>query len=186
MNKKRKSAAPECPERYNPCHETANEEQVAAAHWELLRRISAFQDTSKQWIASAEFRHQHVLEAGPYKANDPARCALDWMLTPDERLTLAEFQKSHRLLFPPDRTRPDLEWNFGPLLVEWNWEAHKGSLNDSSDTIVHIRSRDDSAGCLTLEMSWREAPPRFKSQFRQSTSGSPTFKQLSLQEIGVF
>ena len=98
MSAKRKTSPVQRQVQYDPCQEKTNGEQVTAANWELLRRIPAFQETAKQWTASSEFRQQHVSSRGTYAKNDPARCSLDWMLTPAERQRLAIFQTTHRLL----------------------------------------------------------------------------------------
>lgn len=186
MSAKPKTAAAQRRERYNPCGEKTNTEQVAAATWELLRRIPAFQKTAKKWTASAEFRQQHVLEAGTYRTNEPGRCALDWMLTPTERYELAEFQKTHQLLFSPDPVRPDAaEWNFGPIIIEYDWEAHDGWLSECFGKIVRIRPATECGEPLTLATNWNDAPAKFKEGFRQTTIGGPVFKEVKLLEVGV-
>ena len=185
MSAKRKTSPVQRQVQYDPCQEKTNGEQVAAANWELLRRIPAFQETAKQWTASSEFRQQHVSSRGTYAKNDPARCSLDWMLTPAERQRLAIFQTTHRLLFWPDSSGPNaVEWNFGPIIIEWDWGAQDGWLSKSIDKIVRIRAVNECADPLTLATNWTDAPARFKEQFRQATIGGSLLKEVKLLEIG--
>ena len=96
--------------------------QVAAANSELLRRVPAFQAIAQQWIASVAFRFAHVSEQKTYPDNPQARCAPDWMLTPEERYTLAQYQMRHRLFFWDEAA------NYGPILVQIRPENHTTRL----------------------------------------------------------
>src|SRR6266581_1567890 len=118
--------------RFNPCSEDGVVLQVAAANWELLRRVPAFQAVAQQWIASEAFRFEHVSEQKTYPDNPQARCALDWMLTLEQRDALAQYQKHHRLFFS------DPAANYGPILVQIHPENQTTRLEDCIDDIFQV------------------------------------------------
>src|SRR5262245_10121203 len=98
---------------YNPCDEPTNDEQVAAARWELLRRSTAFQKIARQWIESRDFRltHVHTTEYHNQRTHYP-RCALDWMITSAERVEVLRAQEARNHIFT------DLRYIFGPVRCE--------------------------------------------------------------------
>ncbi len=110
--------------RFNPHSEDGTLRQVAAGNWELLRRVPACQAVAQQWIASEAFRFAHVSEQKTYPANPQARCALDWMLTPEERYPLAQYQMRHRLFFS------DQAANYGPIVMQVHLENQTTRLEE--------------------------------------------------------
>jgi len=147
------------PSRFNPCSEDGVVLQVAAANWELLRRVPAFQAVAQQWIASEAFRFEHVSEKKAYSANPQARCALDWMLTPEERYALAQYQMRHRLFFS------DQAANYGPIVMQVHLENQTTRLEECIDDIFQVTPDPGPGGVVCIDQPWPATPPKFRNQF---------------------
>jgi hypothetical protein len=157
--------------RYNPHSEAEGVGQVCAANWELLRRVPAFQDVAKRWIASENFRFQHVGERNVYVDNVLARCALDWMLSPEHRHVLAQYQIQHRLFFW------DPTANYGPIIVQRRLDRQTTRLRECIDDLFEVKADLNPGGAVRLDQSWSATPPKFRDQF------SSIFKDEDLKEI---
>jgi hypothetical protein len=166
---------------YNPCDEPSNSEQIVAARWELLRRNKTFQQVARQWIESREFRlkHVHTPEYHNQRIHYP-RCALDWIITPAERVEVLRAQEETNHIFS------DLRYIFGPVRckhVVSDFETIKcrgrGCLR-----IEPVRSHI----LLRLDDNWRDAPAFFKRQFRFAIKGDFQFLELKAQmkKLGIF
>src|SRR5262245_27855732 len=108
---------------YDPTTETMKDEEiVVACRWELLRRHPGFRAVAKKWVASTSFRKAHALtrEYLDFVRLAP-RCALDWMLTPTERVKLAQFQIAKRT-WQLGKGR-----NFGPVV--WRFRNRMASMS---------------------------------------------------------
>jgi hypothetical protein len=116
---------------FNPADDKlSNEEQVFTSHWELLRRNAEFKAIAKKWIGSKLFRKSHALtpDYSDFRRLVP-RCALDWMLTPKQRLELAHFQIKKRIWqLGKDR-------NFGPVIWRCRDSLAMMSLKTAYDSI---------------------------------------------------
>ncbi len=163
--------------RFNPCSEDGAERQVAAANWELLRRVPAFQAVAQHWIASEAFRFEHVSEQKAYPANPQARCALDWMLKPEERHALAQYQKRQRLFFS------DPAANYGPIVVQIHPENQTTRLEECIDDIFQVTPDPDPGGVVRLDQPWPDTPPKFRAQFVAFFAG-PDLKEIKLINYG--
>jgi len=150
-------SAPES--RYNPNHEKEDLRQTIAANWELLRRSPVFQTDASQWVKNGVFRLEHALKQESYSTNIPARCALDWMLTPDQRYALACFQMKHA------RFKWDPSANFGPILVERNLERQETSLRNCIGGLFDVQRHPEPRGILRLDQPWPATPALFRDQF---------------------
>jgi hypothetical protein len=159
--------------RYNPHSESDDIQQVVATNWEMLRRIPTFQDVAKKWIASKKFRFQHVRERKVYKDNVLPRCALDWMLTPEQRYALAQYQVQHRLFFW-DPTK-----NYGPILVKKRPERQNARLRECIENLFEVTPDPEPGGAVSLDQPWPATPQKFRTQF------SSIFVEEDLKEINL-
>ena len=166
------------PNRYNPNSAAGDLEQVFAANWELLRRVPAFKAVAKQWVADEAFRFQHVGERKVYKDNVYARCALDWMLTPCQRYSLAQFQMQHRHFF----WRP--EDNYGPIIVTANLERLAGGIKTGIDALFQVTPDPAPGGTLQPDQPWPDTPSKFRSQF-SSLLNDDNLREMDLNECAV-
>jgi len=149
---------------YNPAKEASDEEQVFACRWELLRRNKQFQAVVKKWVASDSFREAHALTPEYINVLVP-RCALDWMLTAEQRIGLAKFQIEK------------LKWklkpypNFGPIIYR-----QKPSVSISRMDIanfVEFREMENAPKPVRLDQAWDKVPQPFKHQFRYAVLPTP-------------
>ena len=145
---------------YDPTSEPTNAEKVAAANWECLRRNPKFQDVARQWMASEEFRHQHSLTTDYHhsKTHFP-RCALDWMLTPSQRVELFRYQVSHLHIYT------DTRFNFGAIVQQQKIETQHLRRQAIPDFIT-AGPLPNAPRPLKLDDTWRSAPEEFRAQFR--------------------
>ena len=164
--------------RYNPNDEPAIEEQVAAANWELLRRVPDFQEVAQAWLRSESFRQKHGTGDPVYKNNVPARCALDWLLAPRHRYALAQHQLAARTFFS------DPAANFGPITVEPVPEAQTGRLSECIERMFRVRPRLECREALRLDQPWPEAPTGFQEQFRDLITGH-RLREVRFHEEGM-
>jgi hypothetical protein len=166
---------------YNPCDESTNQEQVVAARWELLRRNVRFQQLAQQWVESREFRIQHAdtPEYHDQKVHFP-RCALDWMLTPPERVEVLRVQEVKNHIFVDPR------FVFGPVELKRTTSELETMKKRGCD--CHRIKPCTWHNLLKLEDSWRMAPAPFKAQFRFAVQGDIGFQKLREQfaELGSY
>ena len=154
---------------FNPAK--AGEEATSAALWELLRRNKRFSAYAQEWIDSERFRRRESIDfEGPkecyLQVSDYVRCALDWMLTPEQRCNLAKDQ-IRNLTF---KTQP--EYNFGPILVQKNYSWIREPI--TRDTIGQMwKVAPDPRGESPLRISqpWDKTPNQFRNQFTLGFKG---------------
>jgi hypothetical protein len=106
------------------------------------------------------FRKSHALtpDYSDFRRLVP-RCALDWMLTPKQRLELAHFQIKKRIWqLGKDR-------NFGPVIWRCRDSLAMMSLKTAYDSI-EVRPMKNAPSPVTVNMSWNTVPEPFKRQFR--------------------
>jgi hypothetical protein len=164
---------------FNPADDKLpDEEQAFASLWELLRRNTEFQVIAKKWIASESFRKDHALapEYCDFRRLVP-RCALDWMLTPKQRLELAQFQIEKRT-WQFGRHR-----NFGPITWHWRDPLARMSRKTAYDSI-EVRPMKNAPAPITFNTAWNAVPEPFKRQFRFAAQPrKPAFASIN-QTIG--
>ena len=165
------------PIRYNPNSERGDILQVVAANWEVLRRAPLFRQVAENWVKSEAFRFGHIAE-GAYRNNGPARCALDWMLTVGQRITLANYQMD-RFLF---KWEPEL--NYGPIIVLRNPGRQNRGLRECIRELFTLLPNPDPRGVLSVDQPWPATPEKFRSQFL-SDFDKADLKEIMLEEHGV-
>jgi hypothetical protein len=143
----------------------------------MLRRVPAFQAIAQQWIASEAFRFAHVSEQKTYPDNPQARCALDWMLTPEERYALAQYQMRHRLFFWDEAA------NYGPIIVQKRLENQTTRLEECIDDIFQVTPDPDPGGVVCLDQPWPATPLKFRAQFVALFAGDD-WKEIGFVRIG--
>jgi hypothetical protein len=158
---------------FNPATDVkSNVEKVAAAHWECKRRNAPFRATATRWLSDEAYRSELVEE------DHRARCALWWMLTPDEACRLAkELIKRCRLIF-------DKQFNFGPVQCEFKPNQLKGPLSSRtlSDAFI-VKPERGHKTVLSFDHNWLEAPFGFRSQFLIACSGTEDLHFLDGREL---
>ena len=164
--------------RYNPNDEPGELGPVFASNWEILRRAPAFREVANKWVENETFRFEHAGEQKVYMENRVARCALDWMLTPDQRYALAKFQMEKNLFFD----RPTL--NYGPILVEKHPERQKADLANGMAHLFNVRPDPDPGGILELGQIWPNTPVKFQTQF-SSILGGKVLEKFPFEDHGI-
>ena len=164
--------------RYNPNSEPGLLGPVFASNWEILRRVPEFQAVAKQWVESKNFRFQHAGEQKVYKENQVARCALDWMLTPEDRYELAKFQMGNRLFFV------EAELNYGPIIVKKHRERQTTDMANCIPYLFDVNPDPAPGGILTLNQTWPTTPAKFRAQF-SSILGGNILEEVLLKEQGL-
>ena len=152
---------------FNPCDQKLpDNEQVFACRWELLRRNQQFRAVAEKWIASESFRKAHALTA-EYRhfVRMVPCCALDWMLTPKQRLDLARFQIE--MLTWKRNPHP----NFGPIICCQKSLARLSRENVTD--FVELRQMKNAPEPVTPDRAWNNVPEPFKHQFRYAVLPSP-------------
>ena len=142
---------------YDPSSEPINDEKICASIWELLRRNRDFQEVAKKWIATESFRKDHV-RTSDYRQSLQPCCALDWMLTPDQRYDLAQYQLEQlcwrRGPFP----------NFGP--IKYHQNSISTLTSENARKLVNFSKVTFASPPLRLDMAWPCTPDAFRHQFR--------------------
>jgi hypothetical protein len=155
---------------FNPCAESlSDEEQVVACRWELLKRNPTFRTVSNKWIQSKKFRKTHVLtpEYRHFIRMVPC-CVLDWMLTPQQRVELAQFQIGKLTWKCPPRL------NFGAIVYQFeDWD--RLSRENRSNCVKYVRPMENPPKPIDLSLTWDQAPEPFKQQFKIAV-GPPMLK----------
>jgi len=170
-----KSTTAKAGERYNPNDEKRIPEQVAVANWELLRRNPEFKAVVGKWIHSEDFRNQHSTKEASYNYNAPARCALDWMLGPQERHILALHQiATFKFKYTPSD-------NYGPIAVEVDQEAYTDSLRKRIHRMCRVRPLREYRKRLRIDQCWLATPEPFRVQFRRVVD-EPPLGEIKLQD----
>jgi hypothetical protein len=167
---------------YNPCDESGNHEQVAAAHWECLRRNVHFGEIATHWLKSEKFRRSHVLtSAYHHQSVHFPRCALDWMLTPAQRLSLARFQVKRLFWFIDGR------FNFGAIVSELTVSREYLGRKEVPDA-YSLKVMPDAPPPLRLEHNWAGASAPFKVQYRVAAHQAAEFQDFTpvLRLIGRY
>ena len=163
---------------YDPTSEPTNAEQLAAARWECLRRNAKFQDVARQWVASEEFRHQHSLTTDyHHQETHFPRCALDWMLTPRQRVELFPYQVSKSRIFT------DTRFNFGAIVQQQKIETQH-LRRQAIPEFITAGPLPNAPRPLRLDDTWRSAPEEFRAQFRFATAPSNEFQDLTAKFRG--
>jgi hypothetical protein len=145
---------------YSPWDETRNLEQIRAAHWELLRRNQPFQSIAARWCKSPDFRLQHCLTSNYHNMQvHYQRCALDWMLSPTERLQLAEHQivKLHWFRI--------LRFNFGPIKACYTSSLLGKTSAKAIREALDIQPMHMTGRPICLDQNWSIVPAEFQQQF---------------------
>lgn len=142
---------------YNPATEASDEEKRYACRWELLRRCLQFRAVAKKWVATDSFRKAHALTPD-YNDVLVERCALDWMLTPEQRLDLARFQIE------------ELRWkrhphpNFGP--ITYRQKSLVGMSRKNAADLLKLRPLQNAPKPVTPNEAWDKVSESFKRDFR--------------------
>ena len=146
---------------YSPWDEDTNSEQTIAAHWELLRRNQSFQSVASRWCESPDFRIQHCLTTD-YRSGQVhyQRCALDWMLSPTERLQLAEHQIAKMHWFRI------LRFNFGPIRARYTSSLLGKTSAKAIREALDIQPIHMTGNPVCLSQNWSILPAEFQQQFR--------------------
>lgn len=167
---------------YNPNSEATNEEQVIAAHWELLRRNKKFRSLSARWLKSEKFRRGFVLTSAYHDLQrHTPRCAWDWMLTSEERVRLANFQIANlKWVF-------DSRYNFGPLICPQEFSAIEVT-RENFRQYFRPECLPNPPAPLRVDQCWREVPDLFKTQFRTAYNSGFEFGEIasSLASVAKF
>ena len=150
---------------FNPATDVSStEEQAAASRWECLRRNTEFRAVADRWMSDASCRGKMI-------EDDPRpRCALGWMLNPDEACHLAKD------LAKIGKLKLDERFNFGPFQQQFKATRLKGSLSFESllDCFVLTPDRRHKSQ-LSYEHNWLQAPSGFRKQFLIACSGGKDF-----------
>ena len=166
-----------------PATETDSVAEVIRLQWELLRRNTAFRAIAEKWVASEQFRNSHALtpEYRHFCRLAP-RCALDWMLTVEQRLALARVQiEKHTWQLGKNR-------NFGPVTWGWRDPLARMSRKTAYDTI-EVRALENARAPITTDMDWNAVPELFKRQFRVAVHPRmPSFAPInkSIEQVVLF
>jgi hypothetical protein len=163
--------------RYNPNSETNEILQVAAANWEVLRRVPKFQEVAAKWIQDGTFRFSYGCE-NIYNDNAQARCALDWMITVGQRTTLAEHQMD---CF---RFKWNSDANYGPIIVQRILSRQNEGLRECIRQLFDLTPNPDPAGTLKTDQPWPATPEKFRSQFL-SIFDEPDLQELKFEDHGL-
>ena len=164
---------------FNPADDKLpDEEQVFASLWELLRRNTEFQTITEKWVASASIRRHHALTPDycDFRRLVP-HCALDWMLTPKQRLELAQFQIKKRT-WQLGKHR-----NFGPITWRWRDPLTRMSRKTAYDSI-EVLPMENAPAPITVKLAWNAVSEPFKRQFRFAAQPRiPAFASIN-QTVG--
>ncbi len=160
-------------ELYDPNSEATNSEQVVAGHWECLRRNAEFRSLANRWLASEEFRFVHVLSADYHNAQyHTPRCALDWMLTPVQRVRLAKYQiEKFHWFFDP-------HFNFGPVICQQKFSPAAVTGKNLSK-FLHVEPMRNAPVPISVDHSWGSVPKLFKNQFRAAYGSRGAFGEIN-------
>lgn len=158
---------------YDPNHEATNEEKVIAGHWECLRRNKKFRAISARWLKSEKFRRSHALSLNYHDMQQHTpRCAWDWMLTADQRVSLGKFQlEKLRWFF-------DNDFNFGPIICRQNFSpVYAGSKNWLH--FLKVEPMPNPPTPITVDQAWDSTPEMFKKQFRLAYRPPHEFEEVN-------
>jgi hypothetical protein len=144
---------------YDPNSEATNEKMAVAGHWELLRRNRAFQELSEHWSKSDDFRRLHAMSSDYHnlRVHTP-RCALDWMLTTEQRVALAKFQIDKL------RWMVDSRFNFGPFVCHESF-SRAALTRENFRECYCLELLPDAPAPLRIDQPWNTTPEIFKREF---------------------
>ncbi len=158
---------------YDPTAETTNDEQVASAHWECLRRNAAFRKVARSWLSSETYRKKHALTDDYHHPSiHHSRCALDWMLSPAQRISLFHHQVANLTVFN------DLVFNFGPIVLRRNFPQANLSRDNAKD-FMQVTPLPEAPPPITVDDTWGNLSEEFKKQFRHAVNAPVQFQVYS-------
>ncbi len=144
---------------YDPNSEPAGDVRNAALHWELLRRNTVFRKIADQWASDPKYRFEYARSEDYHhqKVHFP-RCALDWMISVEDRLDVARRQIAEGRWFRDER------FNFGPIIAKL--ESNPLDLKrEKMPGAVSLRPMPGRHHVLSINQSWPATPPAFRTQF---------------------